>query len=112
MLKLFLFCFFLVLVNFQVAFAKDHTGGRFQPLAPASPLSGWANLGLNTSYTLPLDLSPGEADTVTLWVKATDAMNNVKIERTQVTFDSTPPSVQNLKFYMNVPVPGVDFSSV
>ncbi|PVD21755.1 hypothetical protein C0Q70_17556 [Pomacea canaliculata] len=100
------------IINFQVAFAKDHNGGRFQPLAPAFPLSGWANLGLNTSYTLPLDLSPSEADTVTLWVKATDAMNNVKIERTQVTFDSTPPSVQNLKFYMNVPVPGVDFSSV
>ncbi|XP_025113014.1 uncharacterized protein LOC112575392 isoform X2 [Pomacea canaliculata] len=100
------------ITNFKAGFAKDHDGGRNQSLTPTIPPSGWTDLGLNTTYTLPQDLRPSEADTVTVWVKATDAMGNERIERTQVTFDTSPPVVQNLKLYMNVPVPGVDFSSM
>lgn len=95
-----------------MGFTKDHDGGQTQPLTPTTPLSGWIDLGFSTTYTLSSELRPSEADTVTVWVKATDVMGNERIERTQATFDTSSPVAQGLKFYMNMPVPGVDFSSV
>ena len=98
--------FALVAVNFKVQHAKDHDGGQNQPLEPTRP---WIDMYLNTSFTVPE--TPSEADTVTIWVKARDIMGTEVVERTQVTFDGSPPSVQDLKFHMNVPVEGIDFSS-
>ncbi|KAK7466585.1 hypothetical protein BaRGS_00037308, partial [Batillaria attramentaria] len=97
------------ITNFQVTFAKDHKGGLEQPANPQSPPNGWRDVGLNTTFTLPIATSEG--DTVTVWVKATDAVGNVKVDRTKVTFDSSPPFAQELEFHMNELVPGVDFSS-
>ncbi|XP_070178298.1 uncharacterized protein [Littorina saxatilis] len=96
------------IVNFKVRHAIDSSGGVSQP---ENPTGAWEDRNLTDSFTVPL--SPGEADTVTIWVKATDAMGTEKVERRQVTFDSTDPEVRNgsIKFLMNVPVPGIDFSS-
>ena len=98
--------FALTAVNFKVQHAKDHDGGQNQPLEPTG---SWIDVYLNTSFTVPE--TPSEADTVTIWVKARDIMGTEVVERTQVTFDGSPPSVQDLKFHMNVPVEGIDFSS-
>lgn len=102
----------LLSVKFKLGYTKDHDGGKNQKFEETSPSSGWIDLGLNTTFTLPSSVSPSEADTVTVWVKAADAMGNEKIQRTQVTFDSTPPNVQNLQFYINMFAPEIDFSSL
>ena len=98
--------FALVAVNFKLQHAKDHDGGQNQPVKPTG---SWIDMYLNTSFTVPE--TPSEADTVTIWVKARDILGTEVVERTQVTFDGSPPSVQSLKFHMNVPVEGIDFSS-
>ena len=98
--------FALVAVNFKLQHAKDHDGGQNQPVEPTG---SWIDMYLNTSFSVPE--TPSEADTVTIWVKARDILGTEVVERTQVTFDGSPPSVQSLKFHMNVPVEGIDFSS-
>ncbi|KAK7479231.1 hypothetical protein BaRGS_00029575 [Batillaria attramentaria] len=96
------------IIKFEVGHAMDHQGGANQSLT--DPPFGWINLGLNTSFTVPQ--SPTQGDTVTVWVKATDAMGNEKTDRTRVTFDSTQPNVIDIQFRMNTPVPGIDYSSI
>ena len=97
---------FLHAVNFKLQYAKDHTGGLRQPTTPHGV---WLDLFLNTSFIVPV--TPSEADTVTVWVKATDVMGTEAVERTQVTFDGSRPNVLKLEFHMNVAVEGIDFSS-
>ncbi|KAL8595489.1 hypothetical protein ACOMHN_000698 [Nucella lapillus] len=95
------------IVKFSVQHAKDHDGGRTQL---QNPSGSWIVLGLATSYTVPQ--TPSLADTVTLWVKATDVMGTERVERTQVTFDTSPPEFTSpIQFRMNVPVKGIHFSS-
>lgn len=93
--------------NFKVFYNKDHEGGKIQPANPPS----WTDRGLSTSYTIPDKLSEG--DTLTVWVKATDYVNNELVQRIHVTLDSTPPQLQtaNTGFRMNEIVPGIPFSS-
>ena len=93
-------------MNFKLKHTKDHDGGQNQPSIPSG---SWRDLSLSTSFLVPE--TPSEADTVTIWVKATDVMGTEVVERTQVTFDGSRPQVQNLEFHMNVPVEGIDFSS-
>ncbi|KAK7095841.1 uncharacterized protein [Littorina saxatilis] len=101
------------IVNFKIQYDKDSTGGVNQGPVPTKP---WIEKTLTESYTIPYSVPerPGEGDTVTIWVKATDAMGTEKVEKRQVTFDSTQPDVRNgsIKFLMNVPVPGIHFSSM
>ena len=94
-------------MNFKVQSAKDHAGGKGQPATPTGP---WTDLALSTTYTAPYHTHI-QADTVTVWVKATDAMGAELVERVQVTFDDTRPSAQGLELHMNVPVAGIEFSS-
>ena len=94
-------------VNFKVQSAIDHAGGQDQPATPTGP---WTDLALSTTYTAPYHTHI-QADTVTVWVKATDAMGAELVERVQVTFDDTQPTARDLKFHMNAPVEGIDFSS-
>ncbi|KAK7471674.1 hypothetical protein BaRGS_00035687 [Batillaria attramentaria] len=97
------------ILKFEVSYAQDSGGGLEQPEVPSSPQVPWKQMDLQTTYTVPV--TPRDGDTVTTWVKATDAMGNVKVDRTKVTFDSTPPRVNKPVFVMNAMVPGVDFSS-
>ena len=96
-------------VNFKVHFKKDHDGGKNQPPIPSSPSSVWTDLDLNTTFNIPDTASEGT--TFTVWVKATDVLGNVKVDRTQVNFDVTPPAVEKFDFNMNSPAENVDFAS-
>ncbi|KAK7471676.1 hypothetical protein BaRGS_00035689, partial [Batillaria attramentaria] len=91
------------IVNFKVA----HRLGRISDSEP--PANLWIDLNLNTTYKVPENLP--DAQTVTIWVKATDAMGNEKVEKTNVTIDSTEPDVPEFEFRMNTYVEGIDFSS-
>ena len=64
---------------------------------------------MHTTFTVPE--KPSEGDTVTVWVKATDAVGHEKVARTKVTFDSSPPLAEDPVFRMNHQVPGIAFSS-
>nr|KAG5689081.1 hypothetical protein BaRGS_034738 [Batillaria attramentaria] len=102
------------IANFQVAYVKDHSGGSDQPEPPSS--SQWTDLYLNTTYIVPVpDKELVAADTVTIWVKATDATGIEKVARTKVSFDFTPPELNQEDlasgFRMNTAVEGMDFSS-
>ncbi|XP_076438828.1 uncharacterized protein LOC143277811 [Babylonia areolata] len=95
------------IVSFALQHHKDNQGGVNQPQTPTGT---WTDMGLNTTFMVPE--TPSDGLTVTVWVKATDVMDSDLVERTQVTFDSTPPSVVGgIQFLMNQHVPGVDFSS-
>ena len=103
------FAHFAFSVNFKVTHKRDHDGGLKQPIIPSFPPSSWTDLGLDTTFTLPDTASEGS--TFTIWVKATDVMGNVKVDRTQVLFDDTPPEVEEFEFNMNSPAENVDFAS-
>ena len=95
-------------VNFKVTFKRDQDGGLKQPTIP-SPSSSWTDLGLGTNFTVPETASEGS--TFTIWVKATDVLGNVKVDRTQVHFDDTPPEMERFEFSMNSAAQNVDFAS-
>ena len=98
----------LVSVNFKVTYKRDQDGGLKQPTVPSSS-SSWTDLGLGTNFTVPDTASEGS--TFTIWVKATDVLGNVKVDRTQVHFDDTPPEVEKFEFSMNSAAQNVDFAS-
>ncbi|KAJ8314807.1 hypothetical protein KUTeg_006957 [Tegillarca granosa] len=53
----------------------------------------------------------GDGDTLRVWVKAYDAMNNTKVDYTDVSFDSTMPEIENTKFVRNIVNGSYPFSS-
>lgn len=90
-----------------MAYNKDNQGGGSQPAEPRE--EQWKQVGLNQQFTYPDALNKGE--TYTVWVRAHDMLGNTRTERTQVTIDNTEPDARDVEFQMNVPVPGIDFSS-
>lgn len=64
-------------MKFEAVIVKDSTGGRSQP---TTPKQNWINLNLTTTLTVSdhLHETPVDGDTLTIWVKARDAMDNYK----------------------------------
>ncbi|XP_067649879.1 uncharacterized protein [Haliotis asinina] len=97
-------------VKFELAYAKDSNAGVNQ----AEPTTGWTDVGLSETYTIPQGLRLGpltKQHTVTVWVRATDILGNTRVDSTRVHFDDTPPEVEQPTFRKNVETNNVPFSS-
>ncbi|CAH1249044.1 SCARF2 [Branchiostoma lanceolatum] len=79
----------LGVTQFQVAFGKDHAGG-----STLTSASSWSAGDLNTQYSS--SVSKVDGDTVKIWVKAKDIMNNEITDSVTVHIDSSAPVIENL----------------
>ena len=48
--------------------------------------------------TIKLDIPRVDADSIRIWIRAYDVMNNTKVDSVLVHVDSTPPIVQDVWF--------------
>ncbi|XP_067683652.1 uncharacterized protein [Haliotis asinina] len=84
------------IVKFEVAYHRDHAGGS-TILQPAS----WQEIALAEKYTISNERRIN-GDSIRVWVRATDIMNNTKIDSTLVSFDDSKPDLQLKTLTKNV----------
>ena len=88
------------IVKFEVAHAKDSSGGRGQ----REPTTGWTVLNPPTPRTVVTPNNPSRGDTVTVWVRATDITGRSKTDFIRVHYDNTQPSaLKQVGFKRNAP---------
>ncbi|XP_056008078.1 uncharacterized protein LOC125667473 isoform X3 [Ostrea edulis] len=84
-----------------------HLFGKEQHNAPS-----YQNKNLvETSISISLDRQLSDGQSLTVWVKAYDILENTRVERMVLHYDSSPPSVSSLRLQKNVGVDNMDFSS-
>ncbi|XP_078574183.1 uncharacterized protein LOC144860694 [Branchiostoma floridae x Branchiostoma japonicum] len=75
----------------ETAFAVDHDGGR----TITTPPNTWTTVPDVTAETVDLNVPREDGDSIRLWVRAYDVIENVMQEEVLIHVDSTPPEVTN-----------------
>ncbi|KAI0212815.1 hypothetical protein LSAT2_002263 [Lamellibrachia satsuma] len=82
------------IVKYELVHSLDHQGGRTITTAPSS----WKLVPNFKNETIKLDIPRVDADSIRIWIRAYDAMNNTKVDTVLVHVDCTPPIVQDVWF--------------
>ncbi|CAH1242631.1 Hypp6913 [Branchiostoma lanceolatum] len=96
------------IMKVETVFAVDHAGGR----SITSPPNTWTMVPDVTAEGVDLDIPRVDGDSVRLWLRAYDIVDNFVQEEVLLHVDSSPPVVQN--FWLNrhgVPALAVHHSS-
>ncbi|XP_078573997.1 uncharacterized protein LOC144860568 isoform X2 [Branchiostoma floridae x Branchiostoma japonicum] len=96
------------IMKVETVFAVDHAGGR----TITSPPGTWTSVPDVTAQGVDLDIPRVDGDSVRLWLRAFDIVDNFVQEEVLLHVDSSPPVVQN--FWLNrhgVPALAVHHSS-
>lgn len=94
------------IVKFEY-FYRNANQGNSTPTA-------WRPVSNMFSETQTFNIDRRDGDTLNFWVKATDVMGNEKVDMTQISFDSSPPTrlgQSNVRFERNVESSSYYFSS-
>ncbi|XP_066299084.1 uncharacterized protein [Branchiostoma lanceolatum] len=96
------------IMKVETVFAVDHAGGR----NITTPPNTWTMVADVTPQRVDLDITRVDGDSVRLWLRAYDILDNFVQEKVLLHVDSSPPVVQN--FWLNrhgVPALAVQHSS-
>ena len=77
----------LGIVKAEFAFMRDKDGGKTLTEQPTS----WTPVTQFINQEQSMTISRADGDTVRIWVKVTDVLNNTAIDTTDVHIDSSPP---------------------
>lgn len=80
----------LGIVKAEFVYKKDKNGGR---TLPEFPTSGWVQVADFLTQSQSINVSRADGDTVRVWVRVTDCLENTVIDTTDVNIDSSPPKV-------------------
>ncbi|XP_046566023.1 ephrin type-A receptor 3-like [Haliotis rubra] len=94
------------IVKFEVAYSRDRGGGSTIRIPGA-----WQQIALTETYTIRNERRT-DGDTIRVWVRATDIMNNTRRDSTVVRFDESKPKVQLKQLTKNVQNGTYDYSSL
>jgi hypothetical protein len=96
------------IVSFQIAYQKDHSGGR---TIQDVPTTGWTNVADILSETQSINVTRENGDTIKIWIRAEDSMGNVATDYTTVSIDTTAPTVTSAEMHDNIKTSQYNFGS-
>lgn len=94
------------IVKFEYFYRNSNQGNK-------TPIF-WKSVSEPLSENQTFNIERRDGDTINFWVKATDILGNDKIDMTQISFDSSPPSKlrdADVTFLRNVKTTNFNFSS-
>ncbi|KAJ8310213.1 hypothetical protein KUTeg_012078 [Tegillarca granosa] len=99
------------ILRYSIAYQSDHFGGKKLGSEPDTSSIKWIEVSKPLDEVYSFQTNVGNGDTLRVWVKAYDVMNNTKVDYTDVSFDSTMPEIENTEFVRNIINGSFPFSS-
>lgn len=99
------------ILDYLIAHQSDHFGGKNLGPEPDSSRIKWVKVPDPLNEVFSFQTNVGDGDTLRVWMKAFDAMNNTKVEYTDVSFDSSRPEIEDSELVRNIVNGSYPFSS-
>ena len=96
------------ITRFEYVFQSVNGSAKDKDLFPSKQ---YINVNGTVTETQTFNHYRRDGDTFRIWIRATDAMGNTKVDASDVHFDSSPPTLSRVSFVKNVNSSKFPFSS-